>query len=164
MIRTLSCVLAALLVFSFAPLAASAQDAPLLDGQVFVGMIGPAENPDLPDRLLFRDGQFWSDICTECGFLPGPYSAHLTDDGTAFSGTLTSEDRGVFDYEGLIQLDGTIEVNISWKRKRWYWTAQREIVFRGKKDAPAHQPPELQMVLLQIEQGDPSTNPRCARF
>lgn len=45
----------------------------LLDGKAYLGMIGPTENPDLPDGLYFDDGHFWSDICTRCGFIPGAY-------------------------------------------------------------------------------------------
>ena len=96
----------------------------LLDGRVFDGMIGPAENPDLQDSLHFDGGFFWSDICTRCGFLPGPYLAQSTAEGISFSGTLESESRGQFQYEGLVRDDGKIEVLIKWEKKRWYWTSR----------------------------------------
>lgn len=143
---------------------AQSQAQPLLDGEVFSGMIGPEENPDLQDKLYFRDGMFWSGICTECGFLPGVYQAAQTEKGVVFSGELTSDSRGVFAYEGLIRPDGEIKVDINWSRKRWYWTAKRHIIFKGQREGSDAEVPELQAVLRSIETGRPENNPRCARF
>lgn len=152
---------AALCTWTFGAAPATAQG--LLDGQTFSGMIGPAETPDLEDRLYFRDGQFWSDICIRCGFLPGPYSAEATGEGIRFTGRLDSESRGSFDYRGVVRPDGDIEVSIRWERKRWYWTAQREIVFRGAHD-DAVANVTLEQVNLTIESINPDSDPQCARF
>lgn len=135
----------------------------LLDGSAFVGTIGPVENPDLSDRLYFHDGHFWSDICLRCGFEPGPYSAETTNDGVKFTGTLKSESRGQFDYEGIIRGDGSIQVTINWERRRWYWTSRREIAFRGQLSS------STELVSLEATRGhknaaDPDNNPLCARF
>ena len=134
----------------------------VLDGRVFTGMIGPAENPDLEDSLHFSDGYFWSDICTRCGFKPAPYASKRTEDGLRFTGVLESESRGQFEYEGLVRDDGTIQVSILWERKRWYWTSRREIVFRGSEHRDAQ--PSLQRIRTEMPGFDPADNPLCARF
>lgn len=134
----------------------------LLDGRVFEGLIGPVENPDLPDNLQFRDGYFWSDICTRCGFEPGPYVADVTAEGVAFRGVLQSDSRGRFTYEGLAREDGSLRVSILWEKQRWYWTARREIAFEGR-DAGAT-PLSLEAIRVKMGGMDPGNTPLCARF
>lgn len=102
-----------------------------LDGMVFEGRIGPADNPDLSDHLYFEDGKFWSEECTRCGFEPGVYWVRHVDGGVAFRGTLRSADRGRFVYEGFVR-DDEIEVSIDWHHERWYWTIDRELRFVGQ--------------------------------
>lgn len=135
----------------------------ILDGQVFSGMIGPSENPDLPDRLYFDDGYFWSDLCTGCGFAPGEYEAEKSAGGTRFKGTLYSKSRGRFDYEGLVRDDQTIEVSITWERRRWYWTSKREIVFVGQASSSS-EVVNLSDTRRAMQLNDPNANPMCARF
>ncbi len=135
----------------------------LLDGRVFKGMIGPVEAPDLADHLHFEDGHFWSDICTRCGFQPGEYHSEMTDRGIVFRGTLESDSRGRFEYEGLVGGHGAIEASIRWERKRWYWTSSREIAFQGTaKEELTSQ--TLSQIRQELEGTDPDTNPLCARF
>ncbi|WP_386334527.1 hypothetical protein [Sulfitobacter sediminilitoris] len=133
-----------------------------LDGRVFIGMIGPEENPDLEDSLHFSDGHFWSDICTRCGFAPGRYVSEKTDEGVRFSGVLESDDRGYFKYDGLVRDNGAITVSIRWERKRWYWTSNRDIAFRGSQTPSAH--PSLAEARIEMQDFDPTENPLCARF
>ncbi len=135
----------------------------LLDGRVFSGVIGPAENPDLDDSLHFNDGYFWSDICTRCGFVPGIYEAEATEDGVRFTGVLESDSRGQFTYEGLARADGTLEVRIRWERKRWYWTTRRDIVFRGRETVE-DEVASLTQIRDKMAGMDPGSNPLCARF
>jgi len=135
----------------------------LLDGKAFSGMIGPAENPDLTDSLYFDDGYFWSDICTRCGFVPGTYQAQETQDGITFSGTLESESRGQFVYEGTIKEEGSIVVSIVWERRRWYWTSKREIIFLGEH-VVSDQTVSLSETRQKMQTLDPEGNPLCARF
>ena len=135
----------------------------LLDGQSFSGVIGPSDNPDLDDTLHFADGHFWSGICTRCGFMPGPYKAERTAKGIEFSGILRSEDRGKFTYQGIVKETGEIQVDIAWERQRWYWTARREIVFRGTVQA-ANRAVRVSEIRERIEMLDPDADPACARF
>ena len=142
--------------------ASPAQANGLLDGQSFTGVIGPAESPDLDDTLKVDDGYFWSDICTQCGFVPGPYTAQETTAGVRFTGVLESDSRGRFSYDGLVKPDGSIDVRINWERKRWYWTSRREIVFLGT--LRADEDASLVAIREQMARMDPSSNPLCARF
>ena len=135
----------------------------VLDGRSFSGMIGPIENPDMEDSLFFNDGQFWSDICTRCGFVPEPYHTEETAEGVRFTGMLESESRGRFDYDGLVKGDGSIRVSITWERRRWYWTSRREIVFIGES-ASAFETASPADILQDMQLMDPDGNPLCARF
>lgn len=154
-------IMAAIIVASAGVLDVKAEGA--LDGRSFSGMIGPAENPDLADSLFFNDGHFWSDICTRCGFVPGPYDTEETADGVRFIGTLESKSRGRFDYDGLVADDGSILVSITWERRRWYWTSRREIVFRGE-GMPDTQAGSLAGIRREMQVMNPDGNPMCARF
>ena len=148
-----------LLVFPANPASAEA----LLDGRIFNGRIGPIENPDLQDSLHFDDGYFWSDICTNCGFLPGRYTAENTSEGIRFSGILESDSRGTFKYDGVVRDTGEIEVLILWEKKRWYWTSRREIAFLGslsEQDGSV----SLAEIRAKLAANTESTNPLCARF
>ncbi|SDJ37806.1 hypothetical protein [Lutimaribacter saemankumensis] len=141
----------------------AATAAGILDGRAFTGMIGPAENPDLDDSLHFNDGHFWSDICTRCGFVPGTYDAEETPDGVRFTGTLESDSRGRFDYDGLVKKDGSIQVKITWERRRWYWTSRREISFVGD-ELRSVETTSLSQMLQSMRSLNPHGNPMCARF
>lgn len=143
--------------------ALGAQAGGLLDGLVFEGTIGPAEAPDLEDRLHFSDGHFWSDICTRCGFVPGTYQSERTAAGIEFHGILESDSRGQFRYSGVVDQSGGIEVDIRWERKRWYWTASRDIMFIGRM-AAGREAAELPEILRRMGAFDPESNPACARF
>jgi hypothetical protein len=107
-----------------------AADEPL-DGMVFAGRIGPADDPDLADHLYFENGRFWSGECVRCGFEPGVYWVRRTAGGIAFRGVLESADRGTFTYEGMVR-GGRVDVSIHWRHERWYWTIDRNLRFVGE--------------------------------
>lgn len=134
-----------------------------LDGRVFKGMIGPEGSADLADSLHFDNGHFWSDICTKCGFVPGTYTTEQTADGVLFRGVLKSETSGQFSYKGRANEDGSLSVAISWEKRRWYWTARRDIVFEGAEVASAD---TITLAAIRAKMGniDPSDTPLCARF
>ena len=102
-----------------------------LDGQSFKGMFGPPDgSSDRADELHFRDGRFWSKNCVPCGFLPGPYRAWVTAEGTRFEGVLQSPERGRFLYQGLVK-DGKVYARLNWRKERWYWTIDKDFRFEG---------------------------------
>lgn len=101
-----------------------------LDGRVFVGKIGPAGDPDVIDELHFRDGRFWSLACIRCGFQPGAYRAEVNGDIIRVRGELRGQ-RGTFAYDGEIDGDDA-RISIRWTRKRWYWTVEQDLEFRGR--------------------------------
>lgn len=102
----------------------------LLDGRVFQGKIGPRQKPDLEDKLIFNNGRFWSEICTQCGFAPGHYWTRKEGNSIHFRGELVG-DRGVFEYDGVVRGDH-VQVSIRWTKERWYWTIERELGFQGE--------------------------------
>jgi len=103
-----------------------------LDGLAFVGTFGPAGEPaDLTDTLYFGDGRFWSENCVPCGFTPGVYWVRYGENGTHFRGRLQSPQSGLFTYEGVVRDDGRIEVDINWRKDRWYWSIDRDFRFVG---------------------------------
>lgn len=105
-----------------------------LDGLAFRGRLGPADAPPddrVRDALYFRNGHFWSEQCTECGFEPGRYWVRYSSEGIHFRGRLQNDDGGVFHYRGLVRDDGDIEATIAWHKERWYWTINREFRFDG---------------------------------
>lgn len=162
MVKHIVSLLALALLLSLLVVAKGAAEG-VLDGRSFSGMIGPVEDPDLEDSLYFDDGHFWSDICTRCGFVPGPYEAESTAEGVRFTGVLESDSRGRFVYDGLVGNDGSIRVSIFWERRRWYWTTQRELAFAGELSS-GNGSTSLSELRGAMQSMDPDGNPMCARF
>jgi hypothetical protein len=108
---------------------------------VFVGKLGPKGRPDLmaDDELHFRDGKFWSAICTKFGSLPGNYWVRRAGDRIQFRGKLIG-DRGTFLYDGEI-VDGKAKASIEWTKSRWYWKIERELKFVGVRSGQQQQLP-----------------------
>lgn len=101
-----------------------------LDGMRFVGTIGPDGQPGIEDTLYFGDGQFWSQSCVRCGFAPGFYWVRFIEGAIHFQGELESAERGRFTYSGVVR-DGQVIAHIKWRHRRWYWSINRDFVFRG---------------------------------
>lgn len=116
---------------------AMAEDRPMtetgagpLDGMVFVGMIGSAEDPDYAEELHFNNGYFWSKHCLSCGYMPGPYWVRIEGGTIHFRGELSRVDSSVFEYTGQVS-DGKIEVDVRWRKERWYWSIDQMLYFAG---------------------------------
>jgi len=104
-----------------------------LDGMVFVGQIGDDPNPDFAEELHFNNGLFWSKLCVNCGFQPGPYWIRQVHDETWFQGQLTKQDGSIFTYQGRVS--GTALVaEVRWQKSRWYWSIDKQLIFRGTYD------------------------------
>lgn len=103
-----------------------------LDGMRFVGMFGPAQDPDegREDTLFFGDGHFWSGNCVPCGFAPGKYWIRYDGDAIHFRGVMESPARGRFTYLGVVR-GGHLSASVNWHKERWYWTIDRDFRFEG---------------------------------
>lgn len=154
----------AIIAFYFSTIALSSADDKTasgpLDGMIFVGKIGPKGNPDLDDELHFRDGKFWSDACTKCGFKPGEYWVRNVGNRIQFRGELTG-DRGTFVYKGEI-VDNNAKVSIGWTKSRWYWKIDRELEFSGKLQTTTAAA-TVKNALLTASTAVPENNPLCRR-
>lgn len=108
-----------------------------LDGMSFAGSFGVEGKPgDRKDILYFRNGHFWSDICVPCGFAPAKYWVRMEGDTIHFRGEMPSGDRGTFYYTGTVR-NGHMSARVNWRKKRWYWSIDRDFRFQGKLvDAP----------------------------
>ncbi|WP_166264626.1 hypothetical protein [Marinobacter caseinilyticus] len=145
-------------VLMFAMTATNAAGVQPLDGRVFSGQFGDEGKPaDRGDTLYFSDGMFWSENCIPCGFPPAPYWVRETREGIHFFGTLQSDERGTFTYQGFF--DGeALAVDIHWTRVRWYRTVHRNFWFRGQAirsvDAGEPQAATAQAVSSALEPQD----------
>ena len=103
-----------------------------LDGLRFIGTFAPEnENAGRRDTLFFSDGHFWSAICVPCGFSPGVYWVRGVGDAIHFRGRMESPERGTFTFIGVVH-DGRLSAKIHWRKKRWYWSLERDFHFEGK--------------------------------
>ena len=105
-----------------------------LDGRVFVGRIGPAEDPDYDEELHFNEGLFWSKNCVPCGYPPAPYRSRRVGDEIRFRGELRNAAGTRFVYEGVVAGERA-EAAARWTKARWYWTLERDLAFRGGEAA-----------------------------
>ncbi len=109
-----------------------------LDGMVFAGLVGPESAPDFDEELLFNEGLMWSKTCVPCGYQPSVYWVRRVGDAIHFTSELKSASGSVFHYEGVV--DGErAEVAVRWTKSRWYWTIDRDLVFKGTL-VPARSP------------------------
>ena len=113
---------------------ASSQDksSGVLDSMIFVGVIGPPDSMDYPEELHFNDGQMWTKNCAECGFQPAPYWTRQIGENVHFVSTLTSASGSTFTYNGIVQA-GSVQVQVQWTKKRWYWSLERALIFKGNR-------------------------------
>jgi hypothetical protein len=91
------------------------------------------ESRPLVDRLIFSDGMFSSEICTQYNFTEAPYWTRMEGDQVHFLVELTSPTDGTMLWKGIIRGD-TLEGTMRWTKKRWYWTIDTEHKIRGRLD------------------------------
>ena len=129
--------LAIVIGVGFAPLrlanAAESSGSAALDGLVFYGQLGIKGQDFFDDTLSFAEGKLWSGFCIRCGLKPGKYWTRVEADGIHFRGTLENK-HGTFIYEGRV-IDGQAIADVTWEKKRWYWTSSRTLEFSGSTRA-----------------------------
>ena len=98
----------------------------LLDGKTFE-ILGTDEGSGaiLDGKIMFRDGTFQSADCEEyCNFGWSDYQTKIIDDVIHVTVTAICPDAPHTVVWYGIMVDDTIEFQVTWTTRRWYWTNQ----------------------------------------
>ncbi len=112
-----------------------------LDGKTYQSRLGIRGQPaDIDDLLVFEDGEFVSEECERrCGYAKVEYWVRAQDDAIQMRADVPCTESGAVMYwRGTVRGD-EIEGSILWVNKRWYWTFEKELWFKGRlveADAP----------------------------
>ena len=108
----------------------------VLENRTFSGDIIPeGKSSGRAEEFVFESGRFYSKVCLDWGFKPGPYWVRYDDGKLHFFARLTSEENGVMTYKGTIT-GAMMESRVHWVRPRWYWTMERDFRFVGRSETP----------------------------
>ncbi|MEQ9260736.1 MAG: hypothetical protein RIG84_16745 [Roseovarius sp.] len=104
-----------------------------LDGQTYVGMLGPVGAPkDVPDRFIFAAGTFLSTECREsCDYPARPYEVTEIEGGYSFTSTTRCPYKDSTIVWNGTAVDGKVSGVVTWTMRRWYWTIERDFEFEG---------------------------------
>lgn len=106
----------------------------VLDGKSFAGELGRAGKPaKTKDLFVFREGMFVSKECERrCGYAATPYWVRLEGNDVQFHAVAPCQKSdATMVWNGTVNGD-EIEGTIAWTSKRWYWTIEKELWFKGK--------------------------------
>ena len=106
----------------------------VLDGKVFQSQLGMQGQPgDIDDLLVFENGEFVSEECERrCGYAKVEYWVRANGDAIEMRADVPCTDSGAVMYwRGTVRGD-EIEGSILWVNKRWYWTFEKELWFKGR--------------------------------
>lgn len=104
-----------------------------LDGRIFnIRGTNLASGAVLEDDVIFRDGTFQSTDCQEyCDFGWSDYQTKVIDDVIHFTVRAICPDAPhTVVWYGTVSGD-TVEVEVTWTTRRWYWTNQIPISASG---------------------------------
>lgn len=103
-----------------------------LDGKNFDGEMLTGEGKVLSskEKLVFQNGQFFSEACREFGFGKGPYWLRVENNKVHFIAETASPSNGTMHWKGTIT-GGQVDASFVWTKKRWYWTIEREFRVRA---------------------------------
>jgi len=132
-LSTVAVYMAALVLFSVAPISADTALPPnLLDGKTFLAQSGEkGKKASNKDTIVFRDGRFLSEGCIQWGFGDAAYATGTEGDGIRFQTRTVSPTHGAMVWNGIVKGD-TIEATSIWTRDRWYWKIKKEYWYRGE--------------------------------
>lgn len=105
-----------------------------LDGKVFQSQLGMQGQPgDIDDLLVFEGGEFVSEECERrCGYAKVEYWVRADGDAIEMRADVPCTESGAVMYwRGRVRGD-KIEGSILWVNKRWYWTFEKELWFKGR--------------------------------
>jgi hypothetical protein len=115
------------------PAAGSARGAwLLLDGSTFQVEVSENGRKVFDDRLVFRDGMFFSESCRKFGFERSPYYVRTDGDEIQFLAETVSPTHGTMVWKGTVsgnQIDG----GVRWRKERWYWKILRNFDVQGAR-------------------------------
>jgi len=139
-LQRLSCFLFFCLILFLAPVAhpvLADSSTPLhavLDGKTFQSKLGVKGGPgDIDDLLVFDDGEFVSEECERrCGYTKVEYWVRAEGDAVQMRADVPcTESDAIMYWRGTVRGD-KIEGSIIWVNKRWYWTFEKELWFKGR--------------------------------
>ena len=83
------------------------------------------------DELVFDEGTFHSRECHKIGFEKSAFKISRDGNEIRFSALNISDKYGTLTWQGSIR-EGIVEARYVWKKKRMFWTIQREYWFSGE--------------------------------
>jgi len=82
------------------------------------------------DRLVFKDGTFFSEACRKFGFDRSPYYTRVEGDHIQFLAETVSPTHGTMVWKGSVK-QNRIDGGFRWTKERWYWTIRRHFDVTG---------------------------------
>ena len=108
-----------------------------LDGRSFRVVAFENGEKIFEDRLVFKDGTFFSEGCKKFGFDRSPYYIRVEGDQIQFLAETASPTHGTMVWKGSVKQD-RIGGGFRWTKERWYWTVRRNFDFRGTAGNQGH--------------------------
>jgi hypothetical protein len=103
-----------------------------LDGKSFIAQSGEkGKRESNKDTIVFRNGRFLSEGCSQFGFKDAPYQATVDGATIRFHAETHSTTHGTMIWDGTVK-DNAIEATSLWTRERWYWKIKREYWYKGQ--------------------------------
>lgn len=102
----------------------------MLDGRTF--RVEAFENGKkvFDDRLVFKNGTFFSEGCRKFGFSESPYYVRMEGDQVQFLSETVSPTHGTMVWKGTVRKN-EIDGGFRWRKERWYWTVLRNFDVKG---------------------------------
>jgi len=102
----------------------------LLDGWSFRVEAFEKGEKIFEDRLVFKDGTFFSEACRKFGFDRSPYYTRVEGDQIQFLAETASPTHGTMVWKGSVK-QNRIKGGFRWTKERWYWTVRRHFDVTG---------------------------------
>jgi len=101
-----------------------------LDGRTFRVEAFEKGKKVFDDRLVFKDGTFFSEGCRKFGFSESPYYVRMEGDQIQFLAETVSPTHGTMVWKGAVKKN-RIDGGFRWRKERWYWTVLRNFDVKG---------------------------------
>jgi len=102
----------------------------MLDGRTFRVEAFEKGKKVFDDRLVFKDGMFFSESCRKFGFSRSPYYVRMEGDQIQFLVETVSPTHGTMSWKGTVKKN-EIDGGFQWRKERWYWTILRNFDVKG---------------------------------